>query len=69
MWLLSSRKISLSQRIDQNRKQNIQRKKQAKIEERKEERKRREKIENSKRGYNIRNGNIKLQGQKTKKIG
>ena len=69
MWLLSSRKIFLSQRIDQNRKQNIQRKKQAKIEERKEERKRREKIENSKREYNIRNGNIKLQGQKTKKIG
>ena len=67
-WLLSSRKMSSSQRIEQNRRENIQRKKQERIEERKEERKRREKIEKSKREYNIRNGKKELQSQKTKKI-
>ena len=67
-WLLSSRKMSSSQRIEQNRRENIQRKKQERIEERKEERKRREKIEKSKRENNNRNRKEELQSQKTKKI-
>ena len=67
-WLLSSRKMSSSQRVEQNRRENIQSKEHERIEERKEERKRKEKTDKSKREKNNRNRKEELQSQKTKKI-
>ena len=67
-WLLSSRKMSSSQRIEQNRRESIKRKKQVGNEEMKEERKRKEKTDKSKIEKNNRNRKEDLQSQKTKKI-
>ena len=67
-WLLSSRKMSSSQRIEHNRRESIKRKKQVGNEEMKEERKRKEKTDKSKIEKNNRNRKEDLQSQKTKKI-
>ena len=60
--------MSSSQRIEQNRRESIKRKKQVGNEEMKEERKRKEKTDKSKIEKNNRNRKEDLQSQKTKKI-